>query len=224
MQTVAHSASTVRRGVLLGTFLSMATALCATPARAVPVIPGAAGHGIETPAGRGGTVYKVTNLNEEGPGSLGACVAASGPRVCVFEVSGTIRLTKDLKIKNPYITIAGQTAPSPGIMLRGGGLWVMASHVLVQHLRVRPGDDPGGPDPEHRDALVIDSTAANPVTNVVIDHCSFQWSIDEMASAYWNWRDITLSHNIFAEALHDSLHPKGPHGYGVLFGYQNDGA
>src|SRR5690606_18198669 len=221
MQTVAHSASTVRRGVLLGTFLSMATALCATPARAVPVIPGAAGHGIETPAGRGGTVYKVTNLNEEGPGSLGACVAATGPRVCVFEVSGTIRLTKDLKIKNPNITIAGQTAPSPGIMLRGAGLWIMTSDVLVHHLRLRPGDDPGGPPPDNRGALIIDAPADKPVGNIVIDHCSFQWGIDENASAYWNWRTITFSNNIFAEALNESLHSKGAHGYGILFGGRN---
>ena len=84
---------------------------------AVPVIPGGAGFGMETPAGRGGTVYKVTNLNESGTGSLGACVAASGPRVCVFEVSGTIRISSDLIIRNNNLHIAGQTAPSPGIMI-----------------------------------------------------------------------------------------------------------
>src|SRR5690606_28743397 len=137
--------------------LMAAAAFCGARAHALPVIPGAAGFGIDTPAGRGGTVHKVTNLNEPGAGSLGACVAAPGPRVCVFEVSGTIRLTKNLTIKNPHITIAGQTAPSPGIMLRGAGLWIVPSHVLVQHLRVRPGDDPSGPSPENRDALVIDS-------------------------------------------------------------------
>jgi hypothetical protein len=214
-------------GKIFPATLLVAAAVAATfaaPALAVPVIPGAAGFGIETPAGRGGKVYKVTNLNESGAGSLGECVAASGPRVCVFEVSGTIRLTKDLKIRNPNITIAGQTAPSPGIMLRGAGLWIMASDVLVQHLRVRPGDDKSGPDPDNRDALVIDSTVDKPLKNIVIDHCSFQWAIDETASAYWHWNNITLSNNIFAEALHESLHTKGAHGYGVLFGSYNTGS
>ena len=214
-----------RRGRVFATTVLAASALaCAMQAHAVPVIPGAAGYGIDTPAGRGGKVYKVTNLNESGSGSLAACVAASGPRVCVFEVSGTIRLSQELKIRNPYLTIAGQTAPSPGIMLRGAGIWVMASHVLIQHLRVRPGDDPTGPDPDNRDALAIDGTAANPVSHVVIDHCSFQWAIDEMASAYWNWDNITFNNNIFAEALHDSLHSKGAHGYGLIFGHSNTGS
>lgn len=212
-----------RAKVLGSSMLTASAALFCMQAQALPVIPGGAGFGMETPAGRGGKVYRITNLNESGAGSIGECVAASGPRVCVFEVSGTIRLTKDLRIKNPYITIAGQTAPSPGIMLRGAGLWVVTSHVLVQHLRVRPGDDRSGPDPENRDALVIDASAANPVSNIVIDHCSFQWAIDETASAYWNLGNITFSNNIFAEALHDSLHPKGAHGYGVLFGHQNTG-
>lgn len=204
--------------------LATGTLVLSAPATALPVIPGGSGFGIETPAGRGGAVYRVTNLNESGTGSLGACVSASGPRVCVFEVSGTIRLTKNLQIKNPNITIAGQTAPSPGIMLRGAGLWVMASDVLVQHIRVRPGDDTGGPAPENRDALVIDSANGTPVKNIVIDHCSFQWAIDETASAYWKWDNITFSNSIFAEALNDSLHPKGAHGYGVIFGHDKTGS
>jgi hypothetical protein len=79
---------------------------------AVPVIPGASGFGITTPAGRSGTVYRVTNLNASGTGSLAACIGASGPRVCIFEVSGTIRVTDNLEIRNPNITIAGQTAPA----------------------------------------------------------------------------------------------------------------
>ena len=113
-------------------------------ANAIPVLPGAIGHGIETPAGRGGAVIRVTNLEAPGAGSLKACVDARGPRVCVFEVSGTIRLTDDLTLRNPFITIAGQTAPSPGITLRGAGLLVKTSNVLVQHIHVRPGDDAGG--------------------------------------------------------------------------------
>lgn len=185
-------------------------------ADALPVIPNAAGFGIDTPAGRGGKVYRVTNLSDSGEGSLRACVTASGPRVCVFEVSGTIRMERDMSINNPNITIAGQTAPSPGIMLRGGGLRIAASDVLVQHLRVRPGDDPKGPNPENRDALKVETPDS--LKNVVVDHCSFEWAIDELASMWRGWDNVTLSNNIFAEALNDSLHPKGRHGYGILFG------
>ena len=201
--------------------VAMTFAAASAFAQSVPVVPQASGFGITTPAGRGGTVYRVTNLNESGAGSLGACVAASGPRVCVFEVSGTIRLSNDLSIRNPKITIAGQTAPSPGIMLRGAALSIKTSDVLVQHIRVRVGDDASGPAPENRDALKIDAGGlASSINNVVIDHCSFSWSIDEMASVYANWNNVSLLNNIFAEPLNDSLHPKGTHGYGILFGPQ----
>lgn len=193
--------------------------LSAGGAVAAPVIPHALGYGLDTPAGRGGTVHRVSNLKDSGAGSLRACVDASGPRVCVFEVSGTIRMASDLAIRNPNITIAGQTAPSPGIMLRGGGLLVRTSDVLVQHLRVRPGDDPVGTVVDNRDALKIESTT--PIRNVVIDHCSFSWSIDEIASAWVGWNDISLLNNIFAEPLNDSLHSKGPHGFGILLGPVN---
>ena len=102
------------------TLLAAALALCgAASVQALPVIPGAAGFGMDTKAGRGGTVYKVTNLNADGAGSLKACIDATVPRTCVFEVSGTIRITSDLIIRNSQLRIAGQTAPSPGIMIRG---------------------------------------------------------------------------------------------------------
>src|SRR5687768_17046770 len=152
---------------------------------ALPVIPGAAGFGMDTPAGRGGRVYRVTNLNTSGTGSLKECVAASGPRVCVFEVSGTIRLTSDLKILNPNITIAGQTAPSPGISIRGASLNIQTSDVLVQHIRLRVGDGVDGPDFGNRDAIKIDGP--NPVRNVVVDHVSMAWALDETVSAWEVW-------------------------------------
>ncbi len=114
---------------------------------------------MDTVAGRGGKVYKVTNLNASGAGSLKACASdADGPRVCVFEVSGTIRITTDMMIRNGNLTIAGQTAPSPGIMIRGAALRIQASDILVQHIRVRAGDDPNGPDPDNRDSLKIEGS------------------------------------------------------------------
>jgi hypothetical protein len=198
-------------------------ALGASAAQALPVIPGAAGYGIDTPAGRGGTVYKVTNLNASGTGSLKACTDATGPRVCVFEVSGYIRLTEDLLIRNGPITIAGQTAPSPGITIRGAGLKIHGSNILVQHIRVRPGDDLIGPDPENRDALKIEGSTSLPVSNVVIDHCTFSWALDEVASVWGPHDNITFSNNIFSEPLNDSFHPTKdgsghlqPHGFGVI--------
>lgn len=201
----------------------LACAAVAMPfaASALPVIPGGAGYGIDTPAGRGGQVYKVTNLNASGPGSLKACVDAKGPRVCVFEVSGTIKANADLIVRNPNLTIAGQTAPSPGIMWRGGALWIAASDVLVQHMRFRAGDDPDGPGYSNRDALKV-GMKDNPPKNIVIDHCSFSWSVDEVASVYGGYDNVTLSNNIFSEALYDSLLPSGdPGGHGLVIGEYN---
>jgi len=208
--------------------LAITGLFAAATASAVPVIPGASGSGIETPAGRGGTVYRVTNLNESGTGSLKACIDASGPRVCIFEVSGTIRLTSDLVIRNPNITIAGQTAPSPGIMIRGAGLVIWASDVLVQHIRIRVGDDPDGPPGYLRDALSAGTSTR--VSNIIIDHVSLAWGIDETASTYWSWDNITFLNTIFGGALNDSIHetdaaeragtkgcPCEAHGFGPLF-------
>ena len=204
-------------GVALFALGSLACGL-APLANAVPVLPGAIGHGITTPAGRGGKVIRVTNTNADGAGSLKACVDASGPRVCVFEVSGTITLPDDLTFRNRYITVAGQTAPSPGITLRGAGVLVKTSDVLIQHIRVRPGDAAGGEPPSNRDALKIEAPSTAPISNVVIDHCTFTWSVDEIASAWQYWNNISLLNNIFAEPLHDSIHPEGKHGFGVLIG------
>jgi pectate lyase len=200
------------------TVLAATAMLAAASANAIPVIKGAAGFGMETPAGRGGTVYRVTNLNASGAGSLKACVDGTTPRVCIFEVSGTIKLTADLTIRNNFITIAGQTAPSPGILIRGAAIKVQASDVLIQHLRIRVGDETTGPDPSNRDALKLEGTTDKPVRNVVIDHCSFSWAIDETVSVWGPNDNITFSNNIFSEALNQSLHPNGNHGFGVLLG------
>jgi len=170
-----------------------------------PVIPGAAGFGMNTPAGRGGEIFRVSNLSDDGKGSLRACVEASGPRVCIFEVSGTIRLNGNLNITSPNLTIAGQTAPAPGIMLRDASLVIKASDVLIQHIAVR--------------AMKIAGVV--PVKNVVIDHCSISWAIDENLSAFENTDNVTISNSIIAQPLHDSIHSKGAHGFGVLIDSNN---
>ncbi|MEM9403033.1 MAG: pectate lyase [Pseudomonadota bacterium] len=198
---------------------------------AMPVIPGANGFGMTTPAGRGGDVIRVTNLNRSGSGSLKACIDAVGPRVCVFEVSGTIQTNALTWIRNPYITIAGQTAPEPGITIVGAGLRVAASDVLIQHISIRPGDAPDGPSPSVRDAIIIGGNAELGVaSNIVIDHCSFSWSIDELfsASAFF-WDNLTIRHTLLSDPLDDSFHSKtgtpgngDGHGLGMILA--GDGA
>jgi hypothetical protein len=188
--------------------------MLAANASAQPVIPGAVGYGIDTPAGRGGEIIRVTNLNASGQGSLRACVNASGPRICVFEVSGAIRLDSNLVVANPYLTIAGQTAPAPGIMIRGAALQIRASNILVQHIAVRAGDAEDGPLYQARDALKINGNDL--IRNIVIDHCSFSWGIDENVELYNSWDNVTISNTIVSEPLRDSFHPNGVHGLGVL--------
>jgi hypothetical protein len=185
------------------------------PDGSLVVFPGAEGFGTETPAGRGGKIIKVTNLNDSGTGSLRAAIDTSGPRIIVFEVGGQITLSSDLKISNPFVTIAGQTAPSPGITLKGAGIRVSTHDVLVQHLRIRVGDDPNGPSPSNRDALQIPTPG---VYNVVVDHVSASWAIDENMSTWYEMSDITFSNCIISEGLHNSLHPEGAHSKGLLVG------
>ena len=190
--------------------------------------PGSEGFAAFTVAGSGRnsdpsntTLYKITNLNPNGSGSLKACIQAIGPRVCVFEVSGAIELSGDLGISNPFITIAGQTAPSPGITLRGGALRIYTNDVLVQHIRIRVGDNLGGTNPENRDAIGIEGLpdGSRDVFNVLIDHCSVSWAIDEnIALWYPGVHNITISNSIISEGLLQSMHPKGAHSMGILIG------
>ena len=191
----------------------------------LPVFPGAEGFGTTTPAGSGRhlspaytRVYKVTNLDARGSGTLRECVEASVPRVCVFEVSGTIEINDRLNIDSPYITIAGQTAPSPGITLKGATLVVRTHDVLVQHLRVRVGDR-GGVYPDDRDGIGLTGSGDRDVYNAVIDHCSVSWAIDGNVD-FWgdNVNDVTVSNSIISEALHYSLHSEVRHSTGMLIG------
>jgi hypothetical protein len=188
----------------------------------LPVFPGAQGFGTETKAGRGGKIIKVTNLNNSGTGSLRAAVEASGPRIVVFEVSGTISLSDAIRIRNPYITIAGQTAPSPGITLKGCPLDVRTHNVLIQHIRSRVGDqNPGGLSPGNIDAMQMRENQDSENTgNVVLDHVSLSWAVDENIGigGVYTSHDITLSNCIISEALSNSIHPKGEHSKGILIG------
>ena len=187
----------------------------------LPVFPFAEGFGTTTPAGRGGQILRVTHLEADGPGSLRAALSTPGARMVVFEVAGQIAIREPLVIAEPYVTVAGQTAPSPGITIYGASIVVATHDVLLQHLRVRAGDALEGPDPGGRDSLTLDGGEGgrNDVHDVVIDHGSFSWAIDEGVST-WNpgVRDITVRASIISENLSHSLHPKGEHSKGLLIG------
>lgn len=186
---------------------------------ALPVFPGAEGFGTDTPAGRGGAVLIVDSLAAAGPGSLREALETPGPRTILFSVGGVIRLDQNLRIDEPFLTIAGQSAPDPGITLYGAGLEIAAHDVLVQHLHIRPGDDPEGPNPVVRDAIAVVADRGVDVHHVVIDHCSLSWGVDETFSTWFRGvRDVTLSNAIVSESLDDSLHPEGRHGKGLLIG------
>lgn len=189
----------------------------------LPVFPGAVGFGTKTRAGRGGAILKVTNLNDSGAGSLRAALEAAGPRIVVFEVGGTITLLSNITIWNPYLTIAGQTAPSPGIHIKGAGFVIRAHNVLMQHLTIRPGTDVADVPIESRDAIFLKAsyTLLPPeygVYNVVIDHVSTSWAVDENVSTWQPIKDVTFSNMIISEGLENSIHPQGPHSKGLLVG------
>lgn len=182
----------------------------------------------QTSGGRGGALIRVTNLAASGPGSLRAALETPGPRTVVFEVGGVIDLAgASLRIREGRLTVAGQTAPDPGITLIKGELEVAAADVIIQHLMIRPGEygrakKSGG---DH-DGL---STAAG-AARVIVDHCSFSWATDENLSIGGprfqgetpaDWRrntshQITYSHNLIYEGLANSVHVKGEHSKGTL--------
>lgn len=204
--------------IFLAALFAASVLSLATPAvhcAGLPVFPGAEGFGVDTPAGRGGVILRVTNLNDQGEGSLRQAIAFKGTRIIVFEVAGAIMLSSDLVVRHPFATIAGQTSPAPGITLRGAGLRILTHDVLVRHVRIRVGDAAGGPSPSNRDALQILGTQAH---HVVIDHVSASWAIDENVSLWDGSHDITLSYCLISFALNHSLHPKGPHSTGLLVG------
>lgn len=199
--------------VVLLAVLVFASSPLPAAAQALPAFPGAIGHGTTTPGGRGGAVLVVSNLNDGGPGSLRAALEAKGPRIVVFRVGGTIRQTRMITIREPFLTIAGQTAPGDGIAIRGPGLAIQTHDVIVRGLRIRVGDDPGLSYGE-ADGLRVDNGQ-----RVVIDHCSFSWGVDEnlSTSTYSGpTSDVTFQWNIVSEALYRSRHPEGPHSMGMF--------
>lgn len=182
--------------------------------------PGAQGFGSTTAGGRGGQIIYVTNLNNAGAGSFREACEAMGPRIVMFKVSGLISLYSRIYIINPYITIAGQTAPGEGICIRGGQLSVSTHDVIIRYIRSRAGDNAGynsGINPDNRDAFEIQNEFIQPY-NIILDHCSASWAIDENMSTWFNCNNITIQWCIISEGLHNSLHSYGPHSKGLLIG------
>lgn len=198
---------------------------------APPAFPEAEGFAA-TAGGRGGRVIEVTNLENSGPGSLRSALGESGPRVVVFRVGGTIRLDSSLNVENPYVTIAGQTAPGDGITLAKSArsartpLVIKTHDVVVRYIRSRPG--PSRDDIGTIDALTISSEHdPGSVYGVVVDHCSLSWATDEVCSIYYGSHDVTVQWSIISEALDCATHQEEGvrqcHSMGLLIGGERSG-
>jgi len=187
--------------------------VCAAAARGQqPAFPGAEGGGRFAVGGRGGNVYEVTNLNDAGPGSLRDAISAPN-RTVIFKVSGVIKLSSTLKFLQNNITIAGQTAPGDGICITGYTVSVQASNIVIRYLRCRLGD-----------ATLVEDDAMHSFSgnyhDNIIDHCSLSWSVDETGTFY-DIKNFTLQRCIISESLYHSIHDKGDHGYGGIWGGTN---
>lgn len=174
----------------------------------LPAFPSAEGYGAYTPGGRGGKVYVVTSLDDAGPGTLREACEAEGPRIVVFNVSGVIDLQSPLIITKPYITIAGQTAPGQGICLKRRELDIFTHDVIVRYIRSRPGDISG----LEMDAISVGKDAHD----VIVDHCSANWSVDECLSPSGAIYNVTVQWCLIGQSLQKSVHKKGAHGFGSL--------
>ena len=198
---------------LLISVSSLLLALGLSASESAPAFPGAEGHGRYVTGGRGGEVRHVTNLNDSGPGSLRQALSGTTPKIIVFDVSGYIDLRSQLNVTS-NTTIAGQTAPDGGITLRYYTLYFgNCDNVIVRFIRSRRSQVKDVNDG-------ADATWGRKRKNIIIDHCSFSWSIDEVASFYDN-RNFTLQWSTIAEGLANPGHTKGAHSYGGIWGGKN---
>ena len=188
---------------MIAAFL-LALAAPAQPAAPRLAFPGAEGAGAHAAGGRGGRVIRVTNLDDSGPGSLRAAIEAEGPRILIFDVGGTIRLATPLVIRNPNITVAGQTAPGGGITVRDHVFEIAADDVVVRFIRARLGDE---------SRVESDAFTISRGRRIIVDHVSAGWSIDETLSAGSDYekpeddlRDVTVQWSIISESLKKSVH------------------
>ena len=175
--------------------------------------PTAEGYGRFAKGGRGGRVFHVTTLDDKGSGSLREAIEAEGARTVVFDISGLITLESPLVVRNPYLTVAGQTAPSKGICIRKYNFGLYSTHdVIIRHIRVRPGNISG---------KTLDGMGMAYSDHCIIDHCSISWTIDEAFSSR-GAKNITLQRTLISEALNAAGHRKYPegteHGYAASIG------
>ena len=217
---IRYRVGSTARTALAGALLWGACGMAAAGER-LPAFPGAEGFGAYARGGRGGRVIEVTNLNSDGPGSFQAAVAAKGPRMVVFRVGGVIPLRRTVQVREPFLTIAGQTAPGDGICLRDFDMYIRTHNVIVRHIRVRTGDAPYAKYGNDNRCIVIGGRKPGEAHDVMVDHCSFSWSTDQNVNTSTDAGTCTYQWCINSEGLYDSIHPKSPHSRGTILGEQN---